>query len=229
MSGNYCIKFWPTHQFWCLKSYDNLAIKNNFPCIAPFKISLCLCLCVIERERQRVNMSSRDQPPGNDNNPDQSEIEKLTKINEKQEKRIRALEAKALQLTNLYFVFQGVILSTCASARSIKCHHWWIPFVLSLLAAILNLFAFYFTVDKILSCREHFDQNSVHLGDLKARSEQNPPGDSLRPESPDPCKKRWRRVLAYASIGLSLGFSGVVLYGCHAILCYKRSNENGIW
>ncbi|KAL0015910.1 hypothetical protein SO802_002979 [Lithocarpus litseifolius] len=184
--------------------------------------------------RQRVNMSSRDQLPGNNNNPDQSEIEKLIQINEKQEKRIQALEAKAFQLTNLYFVFQGVILSTSASARSIKCHHWWIPFVLSLLAAILNLFAFYFTIEKILSCREHFDQNSVDLDVLRsnqgvtmAEVVQVPPGEPLNREGvelfrrarPDQCKKWWRRVLAYASIGLSLGFSGVVLYGCHALLC----------
>ena len=183
--------------------------------------------------RQRVNMSSRDQLPGNNNNPDQSEIKKLKQINEKQEKRIQALEAKALQLTNLYFVFQGVILSTSATARSIKCHHWWIPFVLSLLAAIPNLFAFYFTIEKILSCIEHFDQNSVDLdvvrsneGVTMAEVVQVSPGGQLNREGvqlfrakPDPCKKWWRRVLAYASIGLSLGFSGVVLYGCHALLC----------
>ncbi|KAL4651517.1 hypothetical protein ACB092_01G165700 [Castanea dentata] len=162
-------------------------------------------------------MSSPDQLPGNNNNPYQSAIDNLKKINEKQENRIQALEAKALQLTNLYFVFQGVILSTSASARSIKCHHWWIPFVLSFLAAILNLFAFYFTIQKIVSCREHFDKNLAQIHALNAGSEQVPPGDQ--------CKKWWRQVLAYASIGLSLGFSGVVLYGCHALLCEKRSNE----
>nr|POE97346.1 hypothetical protein CFP56_49476 [Quercus suber] len=62
--------------------------------------------------------------------------------------------------------------------------------------------------------------------------EQVPPGKPLKREGvelcrdrPDQCKKWWRRVLAYASIGLSLGFSGVVLYGCHALLCQKRSND----
>ncbi|KAL0015911.1 hypothetical protein SO802_002980 [Lithocarpus litseifolius] len=174
-------------------------------------------------------MSNPDQLPGKNN-----EIEKLTQINKKQEKRIQALEAKALQLTNLYFVFQGVILSTSSSARSnIECHHWWIPFVLSLLAAILNLFTFYFTTEKILSCREHFDQNSADLDVLRlnegvtmADVVQVPPGEPLNREGvelrrarPDQCKKRWRRVLAYASTGLYLGFSGVVLYGCHALLC----------
>ena len=209
----------------------------TFHALLPSKFH-CVCVCVLERERQRVNMNNQDQLPGNNNNPDQSEM-KLIQINEKQEKRIQALEAKALQLTNLYFVFQGVILSTSASARSIKCHHWWIPFVLSLLAAILNLFAFYFTIKKIVRCREHFDQNLVDLEVLKsnpgvtmAEVVRVPPGGQLNREGvqlfrakPDPCKKWWRWVLASASIGLSLGFSGVVLYGCHALLCQKRSNE----
>lgn len=229
--------FWPTHQLWCLKWYDNLAIKITSHALLPSKFH-CVCVCVLERERQRVNMSSRGQLPGNDNNPGPSEEEKLIKINEKQENRIHALEAKALQLTNLYFVFQGVILSTSASARSIKCHHWWIPFVLSLLAAILNLFAFYFTIKKILRCRKHFDQNLVDIDLLRSNKgvtiadvAQVQPGEQLtrevelRRNRPDQCKQWWRGVLAYASVGLSLGFSGVVLYGCHALLCGKTKEE----
>ena len=207
----------------------------QFCLVADYVKPLCFSCspCFTFLIRQRVNMSSWDQLPGSNNNPDQSEIKKLKQINEKQEKWIQALEAKALQLTNLYFVFQGVILSTSATARSIKCHHWWIPFVLSLLAAIPNLFAFYFTIEKILSCIEHFDQNSVDLdvmrsneGVTMAEVVQVLPGGQLNREGvqlfrakPDPCKKWWCRVLAYASIGLSLGFSGVVLYGCHALLC----------
>jgi hypothetical protein len=186
-------------------------------------------------------MNNQVQAQENINPQVQSDIEKLNDINKKQEKRIHALEVKALQLTNLYFVFQGVILSTSSSARSITCHHWWIPFVLSLLAAILNLVAFFFTMRNILSYREQLDQNLEDLCSMRTyrvtRAEVNlvKPGELLhqqdgdqegpRRQRPDPFKKWKRRVLSYASIGLYLGFSGVVLYGCHAILCHQRSNH----
>jgi hypothetical protein len=224
----------------------------------------------------------------------QSVLEKLESINKKQEEQIQNLETKAIQLTNLYFVFQGVVLSSISSASPVKCNHWWIPFCLSLIAALLNFISIFSTIHYFLKCSEELDQNyedvhemilrqrrttgdggcqandhvqlqscrrdhqesvtqrmldtrahandhvqlqsyrrdhqesvtqrmldtRAHANDhvqlQSSRSEQE--GDRNRPK-PDPVKQRKRRVLCYAAMGLLLGFSCIILYGCRALLC----------
>ena len=94
----------------------------------------------------------------------QREIEKLEKNNKKQEQRVRNLETKSLQVLNLYFVFQGVILTSVSNSSSLRCHNWWIPFSLSLLAATLNLYALVDNVSKILKSKEEIDQAKADLG-----------------------------------------------------------------
>jgi hypothetical protein len=196
----------------------------------------------------------------------QSVLEKLESINKKQEEQIQNLETKAIQLTNLYFVFQGVVLSSISSASPVKCHHWWIPFCLSLIAALLNFISIFGTIRYFLKCSEELDQNYEDVNEMRlrqhrttgdgggqandhvqlqsyrrdhqesvtqrmldtrahandhvqlqsSRSEQE--GDRNRPK-PDPVKQRKRRVLCYAAMGLLLGFSCIILYGCRALLC----------
>jgi hypothetical protein len=55
----------------------------------------------------------------------QSGLEKLEDIIKKQEEEIQKLETKAIQLINLYFVFQGVVLSSISSVTPVKCHNCW--------------------------------------------------------------------------------------------------------
>ncbi|KAE8055425.1 hypothetical protein FH972_012265 [Carpinus fangiana] len=166
----------------------------------------------------------------------QSVIEKLEAINKKQEEQIQNLETKAIQLTNLYFVFQGVILSSISSASPVKCHNWWIPFCLSLIAALLNLVSVFGTIRYFLKCSEELDQNyeDAHQESVRQRmldtivhanghvqfqsSQSEQEGDGNGPK-PDPVKQRKRRVLCYAAMGLLLGFSCIILYGCKALLC----------
>jgi hypothetical protein len=183
----------------------------------------------------------------------QSVLEKLESINKKQEEQIQNLETKAIQLTNLYFVFQGVVLSSISSASPVKCNHWWIPFCLSLIAALLNFISIFSTIHYFLKCSEELDQNyedvnemrlrwrmtngdggfqanDVHVGSSRRDHQEgdtrpmlgtsaHQEGDRPNRPNPDPVKQMKRRVLCYAAMGLLLGFSCIILYGCRALLC----------
>jgi hypothetical protein len=186
----------------------------------------------------------------------QNDIDKLIDINKKQEEQIRSTETKAIQLTNLYFVFQGVILTSISSASPVKCHNRWIPFCLSLIAALLNLVSVYGTISNFLKYSKELDQNyedlqvmrdtgktraevnavvpgsspshqggvrrtnsrSPRVNDLPLPSSQSPQEGVTRPK-PDSYKQWKRCVLCYAAMALLAGFSGIILYGCHALLC----------
>ncbi|CAL5442635.1 unnamed protein product [Camellia sinensis] len=182
----------------------------------------------------------------------QREIEKLDEMNKKQEQRIRNLETKSIQVINLYFVFQGVILlvlssssstsSASVATSSLKCHNWWIPFSLSLLATTLNLFAVFDNMSKILKSREELDQavadlsimrlygmNRDQVSQVLPGTPLNQPrvGASLRRQVSEVVRpktgsvRRWkRRLRACLFIGLFVGFSGVVMYGCYTIPCH---------
>ncbi|KAF5460600.1 hypothetical protein F2P56_020459, partial [Juglans regia] len=209
---------------------------------------IVLCRDLIEiacwRRRMRgieLQEAAPAAPGKNISSEVQNDIEKLEAINQKQEERIHNIEAKALQLTNLYFVFQGVILSSISIATPAKCHHWLIPFFLSLLAALLNLVALIGTVSLFLRYSEELDQNYEDLrvmrlrGLTRAQIEEVDPGrplrgsvveDGMEPvfrQKPDAYKNRKRKVFSFAGICFFLGFSIVILYGCRALLCDKNS------
>lgn len=74
----------------------------------------------------------------------EKKIEELKTIIGQQDGRLNHLQSSAFQLANFYFVFQGVILTVISNGSSALRHSdIWIPFVLSILAAILNLFSVY--------------------------------------------------------------------------------------
>ncbi|KAB1215390.1 hypothetical protein CJ030_MR4G025320 [Morella rubra] len=104
-------------------------------------------------ERNGVHREQLRGPPLHAND------QELDAIIKKQEERIHNLEAKALHLTNLYFVFQGVILSSISSASPVKCHRRWIPFLLSLFAALLNVVALIGTLKHFLKYSEALDKS----------------------------------------------------------------------
>ncbi|PIM98702.1 hypothetical protein CDL12_28816 [Handroanthus impetiginosus] len=165
--------------------------------------------------------------------PIQKEIDKLDRKNKKQEKTVRNLEIKVVQNVNLYFIFQAVILaSTTVASPSTTCRSWWIPFTLSLLAAISNLLSFTATMSKVLTSRDEIDQNLADLGFMKlyqmTQDELNQVlpgtplnhrgGEIVRPKASS--MNRWkRRLVVYLSAGLFVGFSAVIMYGCYSILC----------
>jgi hypothetical protein len=174
----------------------------------------------------------------------QTDIEKLKDSNKKQEERIQSTETKAIQLINLYFVFQGVILTSISSASPVKCHNWWIPFCLSLTGALLNLVSVHGTISNFLKYSEELDKSYEDLqvmmdremtgaagnavvpvnssshqeNDAQLTSSQSLIEDATRPK-PDTYKQRKRYVLCYAGMVLLSGFSCIILYGCRTLLC----------
>ncbi|KAE8055424.1 hypothetical protein FH972_012264 [Carpinus fangiana] len=167
----------------------------------------------------------------------QTDIEKLHDINKKQEEQIQSLETKVIHLTNLYFVFQGVILSSISSASPVKCRKSWIPFCLSLIAAFLNLVSVFGTITYFLRCSEELDQNYEDIQTMRSsgmtRAQVNAvePGSSsskeegiTRPRA-DPFEQWKRKLFCYAAMGLLLGFSGIILYGCRALLCDTTNDK----
>ncbi|KAG2680998.1 hypothetical protein I3843_11G124500 [Carya illinoinensis] len=176
------------------------------------------------REEKGLLNGPTTEAPGPDRNISsdqvQKDIDELDGINQKQEERIHKLEAKALQLTNLYFVFQGVILSSISAKHHVECHHWYVPFILSLIAALLNMVSLVGTLNKYLRYKEELDQNHEDIRKMKrdriTRAQIN------NRTKPDLYKQWKRRVFSYAGVILFVGFSGVILYGCHALLCYNR-------
>jgi hypothetical protein len=159
-------------------------------------------------------------------------LEILHAINKKQEEEIQSLETKVIHLTNLYFVFQGVILSSISSASPVKCHKWWIPFCLSLIAAFLNLVSVFGTITYFLRCSEELDQNYEDIQTMRSRGMTRAQVNAVEPGSSpskeegiitrpraDPFEQGKRKFFRYAAMGLLLGFSGIILYGCRALLC----------
>lgn len=181
-----------------------------------------------------------NQSQGNCTSEDriQREIDKLDKTNKKQKQRVRNLETKAVQNINLYFIFQAVILASITVASSTSCHDWWIPFTLSLVAAITNLLNFLATMSKVLKSREELDQHLSDIAFMKmyqiTRDQLNQvlPGTPLNHQGCEIIRpkagfvKRWKhRVVVYSSIALFIGFSAVVMYGCRSILCHPSSRK----
>lgn len=156
-------------------------------------------------------------------------IQNLDEINRRQEDRIHNLETKAIQLANLYFVFQGVILSAVFSpASSLRCRQWWIPFSLSLLAAALNLFAFAATVLAYLRCAEALDQNMEDLASASAAVRVLDSPTIRRTTKPDRFRRARRRVFAVLGVAIFVGFSGIVLFGCRVLLCPSSSGDRNL-
>lgn len=58
--------------------------------------------------------------------------ENLGVNNEKQEKRVPALESKATQLVIGYVFYQGIIFICISQSSNLRCDDWWLPFSLSL-------------------------------------------------------------------------------------------------
>ncbi|KAL2524983.1 Uncharacterized protein Adt_10037 [Abeliophyllum distichum] len=180
-------------------------------------------------DQNQVRNTSEDQI--------QREIEKLDETNKKQEWRIQNLEAKTVQNINLYFVFQAVILASTAASSSDNCRNWWIPVTLSFLAAGHNLFTFCATMYKVVKSREDLDQNMVDLEFMKvyqmtkAQINQVLPGTPLNHRGgeivlPNGSARSWRRrLLVYFFVGLFIGFSSVVMYGCHTLLCHPGDRK----
>ncbi|XP_062145651.1 uncharacterized protein LOC133853672 [Alnus glutinosa] len=157
----------------------------------------------------------------------QNDIDKLIDINKKQEEQIRSTETKAIQLTNLYFVFQGVILTSISSASPVKCHNSKeLDQNYEDLQVMRDTGKTRAEVNAVVPGSSPSHQGGVRrtnsrsprVNDLPLPSSQSPQEGVTRPK-PDSYKQWKRCVLCYAAMALLAGFSGIILYGCHALLC----------
>ncbi|CAA0812121.1 Unknown protein [Striga hermonthica] len=166
------------------------------------------------------------------------EIDKLVSANELQEHNIRNQETKVVHNVNLYFIFQAVVLASITASSTATCRQWWVPFTLSLMAAVTNLLGLCGAVSRVLKSRDELDQSLSDVGFMKLypitkeQLAQVMPGSPLSHEGkeivrPKACGlRRWRRCfVAYFVIGLFVGFSGVVMYGCRRMLCNRGDGK----
>ncbi|KAL0330099.1 UNVERIFIED_CONTAM: hypothetical protein Sradi_4996600 [Sesamum radiatum] len=82
---------------------------------------------------------------------------------DKKEEQILKMEASVFQLANYYFVFQGVILTAIikGSSSSLNCNHFWLPFSMSLVGAILNLCTLFTIANKYMESLDDLDERTL--------------------------------------------------------------------
>lgn len=158
-------------------------------------------------------------------------------INIRQEKRVRSWESKIHQLATSYLFFQAILLLTISHTSSLKCHSWWIPFTLSLSAAIIYGISFVYTVIMYLGTDRQLDLNLLEREIVRKemeRARNSHPHliskDRVQTLSVDRLKlDRIKWAKRYVFVGLSmtamLVFTMVMLVACHSIPCDQLNRE----
>ncbi|KZV53901.1 hypothetical protein F511_23666 [Dorcoceras hygrometricum] len=154
------------------------------------------------------------QDPNNRNINEQERLGELRKLVGAQQARIQTLQSTAFQLANYYFVFQGVIVTAISNSSSLVCSYTWFVFLLSLLAAILNIFALA-SVGKeyvqVLNMRDCTWTEYNALG-VRLHNRDNILHQQLENWT-DKYKQGIRRWVLRLCIATFLGFTGVMLTG----------------
>ncbi|KAF5951135.1 hypothetical protein HYC85_009079 [Camellia sinensis] len=186
-----------------------------------------------QQELQTVNQNARIQPERDLEEEgvqtmNQEEKAKLAKnlkkmqtIIEKQDERIEKLQSTAFQLANFYFIFQGVIFTVVSNGSSaVKCDDWWFPFLLSLIATSLNLFALLVIGTKYKRSLDHQEENCRHYQEYEQRLLQRGSRQQAAQNRPqqqaatDPFTKKIRSVYLFLCMSLFVVFSVLTLIGC---------------
>lgn len=140
----------------------------------------------------------------------------LEKRIEKKEEQILKMEASVFQVANYYFVFQGVILTAIikGSSSSLKCQHFWVPFSLSLIGAILNFGTLIMIAYKYKESLDQLDERTIilyqHLNQNTTKS---------LPEKHEK-KKAWREMILVLSMILFFIFAVLNLFATWIIPCH---------
>eukprot|EP00262_Sarcandra_glabra_P001386 TRINITY_DN1148_c0_g2_i2.p1 TRINITY_DN1148_c0_g2~~TRINITY_DN1148_c0_g2_i2.p1 ORF type:complete len:208 (-),score=13.78 TRINITY_DN1148_c0_g2_i2:209-832(-) len=151
-------------------------------------------------------------------------------INERQEKRVLALETKLYNVANFYLVFQGVVLTAISQASQLKCHKWWIPFSLSLMTALVNGFAFAYTLIKYVRTKKQLEINLLerrvfqqHIKSLEVGSSNSVYWEQLNKglEGVTPDHSKWRnhKIAIFFIVIFLVAFTILMLVACRVILC----------
>lgn len=83
---------------------------------------------------------------------------KLKKLLGEQDGRIQNLQSSAFQLANYYFVFQGVVFAAISNTTTLTCSDAWFVFVISLVAAVLNIVALFFISRSYIRAKDTYDE-----------------------------------------------------------------------
>lgn len=159
-------------------------------------------------------------------------------INEKQEKRVLALESKATQLVISYVFYQGLIFICISQSSTLRCHNWWLPFSLSLFPAIIFFITFVPTVTKYLRTRYQHDLNLLekevlhrqiciarsHAVDIEGTDKKkvDQSGSTLQLLKPDAVKLFRRKAYVHLVFVALLAFTGVILAASRNFLCDRN-------
>lgn len=152
------------------------------------------------------------------------EVQLLEAICERQERRVQHLENSIYQLANFYLVFQGVVLAAISQGSSLECKHWWIPFILSLMAAIVNGFAFAYTIIKYLRTKEALYDDWEQL--LNKRKSMDGPMPTKKLEF-DTQMRGWRHLYVGVTVVALILFSIFMFAACRLIVCNKKKCGEG--
>ncbi|XP_057960209.1 uncharacterized protein LOC131152377 isoform X2 [Malania oleifera] len=132
----------------------------------------------------------------------------------KQDERIRTLQSSAFQLANFYFVFQGVILTSIFnSSGALATVDRSFLFLLSLLAALLNLCVFYTTARKCMKLMNEHDKNLDLCAKLRSELIE-PRGTTTGPLDVDKFDKFKRGSYLVLCMAFLLIFTLLTLVGC---------------
>ncbi|PQQ02552.1 hypothetical protein Pyn_24723 [Prunus yedoensis var. nudiflora] len=171
-------------------------------------------------------------------------LEKLNKsftelgsINEKQEARVRYFEATTIKLVIAYIFFQALIFLSISQNPNISCQHWWIPFCLCSLIALIFSMTFRIFVGKWERAQYHYDMNFVErelihykiqktIHDQEAQvccSEQSNMHDQEQHKLQcDMVKVYQRYAFIYLVFFALLAYTILILMACRSILCHSK-------
>lgn len=165
-----------------------------------------------------------------DNNQTNEQKEKLeikirdleTKIGE-QDGRLNHLQSSGFQLANFYFVFQGVILTAIANGTSaIRFRDRWFLFILSLLAATLNLVSLLVIGRKYNRTLDEQEQSWFQCSEMHRELgalgvETQPPNSNKERKVVDPFAKCMRTYCLRLCMTLFVSVSIIMIAACWTI------------
>jgi hypothetical protein len=143
--------------------------------------------------------------------------------------RLNHLQSSGFQLANFYFVFQGVILTAIANgASSLRCSDRWFLFILSLLAALLNLVSLFvigLKYNRTLAERGRSWIQCNELHTLLSNIEENLLGTTPGSIFVDHFTKSLRTFCLGLCMSLFLSVSIIMIVACWTILCRREDSE----
>lgn len=163
--------------------------------------------------------------------------ENLGVNNEKQEKRVVALESKVTQLVITYVFYQGIIFICISQSSNLRCDNWWLPFSLSLFPAVIFFVSFLSSITRYLRTRYYHDFNLLetevlhyqifsarsHAVDIECADKEkvHPSGSTRQLLKLDSVKLFRRKACVHLVFVALLSFTAVILAACRNIPCQQ--------